>query len=547
VKIYLELYFIKKYLKGNRWIIAAITGMLFVSLISAPVPYIIGYILDSVIISKESTKLLTFFILGLVVVYILKMLGTYLYQLCFVKTQQSVLNKMKIEIINNIMSAPLSFFDKNDRGYIGGRYSEVQQLAALFSPQVVGNLWGLLEIVFYIIIMVYINWKLTIGIIVIIPLYFVMSTVISKQIVKNSSVVNEVYSQFNSDIFETLNGIEDIKLLNTKELRSQKIERKIKEFSKASIKQSKIIISYIQSVIFTNDIISAAVLWICGIMIIRKTLSIGTYMSFTLYIAKILSNIQNLGALEMTVKPICVIIQRIKDYLYMDSEDEKINYDFNESIKSVEFKNVFFKYSKEKQYILNDFSCNLSCGDIVLLKGHNGSGKTTITKLFTGLYLPDKGEILINGKSINKISKKDLRNRIGIVTQDVFLFKGTVVENILLGSNDNKSRQDVTETVDKLELQKYINEFPQGLDSDILQNGDGISGGQKQIVAFLRAVIGHKDILILDEATSNLDKDTNKLLLNIIKQYRMAQIVLVITHQNGNMDFANKIVDLDNT
>lgn len=545
MKIYLELNFLKKYLKGNIWIKFAILGMLLISIISAPIPYIIGYILDSIITKQKSIDYLTIFVIGLIVIYVLKVLGTYIYQLCFIKTQQSVLNKLRVEVINNIMDAPMSFFDKNERGYVGGRYSEIQQLAGLFSPQVVGNLWGFLEIIFYLIIMLYLNVKLTIGLVIIIPLYFVMSTTISRYVVKNSSIVNETYSQFNSEIFETLNGIEDIKLLNIKKLQRHKIEEKIFKFTKASIKQSKYIITYIQTVIFANDIISVAVLWICGIMIIKNRLTVGEYMSFTLYISKILSNIQNLGALEMTVKPICVIIQRIKHFFYIDSEELLAHYDFNDLIEQVEFKNVYFKYSnEEKSYILTDFSFIFECGDIILLKGHNGSGKTTLTKLLTGLYAPDKGEVLINKIPISEISKKSLRSKIGIVTQDVFLFRGTVIENILLGCN-NKSKKDITEIINKVGLREYIDKFPKGLESSILQNGEGISGGQKQIVAFLRAIIEHKDILILDEATSNLDKETNELLLNIIKKHKLVQIVLIITHQNRNVDFVNKIINLD--
>lgn len=544
MRIYRELIFMKKYIKKNKWLLYGGATVFLVSAMIAPIPYVIGYILDTVILEQKSYKLLVVTLLGLVCIYFIKTFATFFYHICFIKAQQEIMNSLRLDAINHIMGASQSYLNSKDKGYIWGRYCEIQQISALFSPQVISNMLGILELVFYIVIMFVLNYTLAIIALLFIPIYFNISLIMSKKVMNSSVIMNETYSQLSGELFETFNGIEDIKLLNAKEKQTQKIRRKLLEFSRATYGQNRNMTTFVQLVVLVNDVIGAIILGVSGFLILNNSISVGLYTSFSLYVSKILMIIQNLGSMGMTFKTVCVSISRIKELLNIKAEDQIKGADFYEPIENIEFENVYFKYREEEKYIINNLSYALKAGDILLIKGPNGSGKTTITKLLTGLYAPNSGKILINGNDLAYINKTHLRNHIGIVTQNVFLFKGTVLENILFGAI-NKTSNDVKEIINNYGLNEYLNRLPFGVKTEILQNGLDISGGQRQMVAFLRAIIRNSDILILDEATSNLDKEANQIILDTIQKYNIAKITVIISHQNEGNIFANKILDME--
>lgn len=211
-----------------------------------------------------------------------------------------------------------------------------------------------------------------------------------------------------------------------------------------------------------------------------------------------------------------------------------------ESISEIFFENVSFGYEINRLFI-NKISYKFSKGDKILLLGDNGSGKTTFIKLLVGLYDPIEGNIFINGENLRALNKDEIRKRVGIVSQDIFLFKGSVLDNILFGVGD-KNRKDVVTLLEKFDLIDYINRLPNGLDTEITQNGVGVSGGQAQIIAFIRAIIKEKDILILDEATSNLDQDTCKKIMSILSENELYKMLFIISHQDYEYKFINKVI-----
>ena len=158
-----------------------------------------------------------------------------------------------------------------------------------------------------------------------------------------------------------------------------------------------------------------------------------------------------------------------------------------------------------------------------------------------GLYEPLEGKILFNGKDFLQLDKYDIRSKIGIVSQDIFLFRGSVINNILFGVRE-KNEKDVLALIKKFGLMNYIDRFPNGLNTEILQNGVGVSGGQAQIIAFIRSIIMKKDILILDEATSNLDQEACQKIMSILRENRLCRILIIISHQQFEYEFINKII-----
>ena len=205
---------------------------------------------------------------------------------------------------------------------------------------------------------------------------------------------------------------------------------------------------------------------------------------------------------------------------------------------------MYFRYKEDNEYVIESFNEDFIAGDKILLRGINGSGKTTLIKLIAGLYTPTYGDILINGQSYLTLTKDSIREKIGLVSQNIFLFKGTIMENILYGNKN--ATEDIINLISEFKLNNYVERFENGLHTEIIQNGTTISGGQAQIVAFLRAMIGKKDVIILDEATSNLDIETRELILETLSTIETYKILIIISHHEEKVNFINKEIILNN-
>lgn len=541
MKTYTNLKILFPYIKkSKRYLIFGIMGILIASAIVAQVPYFIGNVLDVLVKENVTFSDIKNTLILISAIYFVKFLINMSYQQSFAKLQQKIVNEIRLDMVKSILDAPLSFINKREKGYILSRIGEVQQIGAIFSPTIITNFVGIFEMLFCFMMMMSINVKLTLVALIIVPGYFALSKSISKKITKCTVKMQEDSANLNADMFETLNGIEEVKLLNGKQIQLKKIYFKIQTLIRSAIKQSFSMIVFIQSISFVSDLVTVGILALAGIFIINGEITIGVYTAFSLYIGKLLGVTQSVGTFEITIKPVCATIERAKEFLFSDLETHKGSKKLNENIHEVFFENVSFGY-KGNNIVINEMTQKFIEGDKVLLLGENGSGKTTFVKLLVGLYEPVKGKIFINNQSIDKLCKDDIRKRVGIVSQEVFLFKGSVIENILFGV-EGKNRKDVSILLEKFGLTDYMERLPNGLDTQISQNGVGISGGQAQIIAFIRAVIKNKDILILDEATANLDQDTCRKIMSILCNYKLCRMLFVISHQKLDEKVFNKII-----
>ncbi|MET3202954.1 UNVERIFIED_ORG: ABC-type bacteriocin/lantibiotic exporter with double-glycine peptidase domain [Bacillus proteolyticus] len=541
---YKELLFLYPYLKNTKSLLAfGLLGMVIASLIIAPIPYIIGYIIDKVILLNKSYDQLLKTTLILLLIYCINYLISIGYEYLFTRVQQNVVNEIRLSMISNIIDAPLSYINQKEKGYILSRIAESGNVSALFSPNLLRVFSGIFDFFFALFIMFNLSVKLTGIIVIIIPIYFVISKYSSKMISKSTTNVYESSAVLNAEMYETLNGIEDIKLLNGKNIQTNKIKAKLNDVIKSALKQSLHFIFFMQNLIVTNNFVTVIVLLVSGILILQNQLTIGVYTSFSIYMAKLLATTQALGSLDITLKPVCISIKRIKEFFNLDVENTLGTNIIKEPINSIEFKDVCFKYNENSDLIFDHFNVQIEKGDKLLIDGINGSGKSTFIKLLTGLYQPKSGKILINNIDYNLIHKESIRARIGIVSQNIFLFKGTILDNILYGQT-NKTKEDVVKLIKRYHLTSHLNRFENGLDTIIVQDGSSVSGGQAQFIAFLRAILTQRDIIILDEAASNLHIDTRNLMYEIIQNYNLCNILIMISHQQDGLYFLNKTLEL---
>ncbi|WP_460327473.1 ABC transporter ATP-binding protein [Paenibacillus sp. YSY-4.3] len=514
------------------------------SLLITPIPYLIGYSIDNIILMNKSYFELLKIALLMAAIYIIGYIANVGYSYIFSKVQYEVVNKVRVSTVESVIDAPLAFHNKHDKGYILGRVAESSSLGVLFSPSFLGTLTGVFDFIFSLFVMFQLSSTLTFTTLIIIPLYFIISRNASRRISESTTKVYESSAQLNGEVFETLNGIEEIKLLVGKRTQIQKLNNKLESMIKNLLKQSLNFVFFVQNIILSNNLVTTFVLFISGILILNNHLTIGIYTSFSLYLSKLLSTTQAFGSIEVTLKPVCVSISRIKSILETESENIAGARKLDESISTIRFKEVSFKYETGDEWVIQNMNFELEAGDRVLLRGLNGSGKTTLIKLITGLYKPLYGQILINGQDQSLMDINSIRNRIGIVSQSIFLFKGTVADNILFGQK-HKTIEDIIATAQKYNLMGHLEKFQKGLNTEISQNGFGVSGGQTQVIAFLRAVLANRDIIILDEATSNLDIDTRDQITGILNAEQLCNVLIMISHQAEPNEFINKVIDLD--
>ena len=388
MKIYANLKILIPYIKKSKiYLVLGLAETIFVSAIVAPVPYLIGKVLDILLINNITFSDIKGILLSILTIYVVKFLLNISYQYFFARLQQNIVNEIRMDIVERLIDAPLSFINKREKGYILARIGEVQQIGAIFSPTIITSLVSIFEIIFCFAMMVCINVKLTLIAVIIVPGYFAISKAISKKITKNTILVQENIANLNADMFETLNGIEEVKLLNGKQTQLNKIFLKIKMVIKSSIKQSLSMVAFIQSISFVSDLVNLGVLALAGVFIISGEITVGVYTAFSIYINKILGVTQSVGTFEITIKPVCATIERVKELLFADLETRKDAGTLKENISEIFFEDVSFGYKSNKVFI-NKITYRFSEGDRVLLLGGNGSGKTTFIKLLVGLYEP---------------------------------------------------------------------------------------------------------------------------------------------------------------
>ncbi len=517
-------------------------GTFLTSVVATPIPYLIGQVLDKVLIEKNSFRKFYFYIGVIAVLYILIYFISITSKYISNKINNLMVNELKYQVLDKVMDLPMDYLSNIEKGYIQARISECSSVGAIFSSVIVTTLIGIIDAILAVSTMFVISYKLAIIVIILIPISIFLAKASSKRFTENTLKMMESGAILNGECFEIINGIEDIKILNSKKVHLLKFKEKLDDLLKLSLKQSKYMLLFVENIAATNNFGTLLILFIAGILILKGQFTVGLYISFSLYVGKVFSCTQSIAAMEATFKQACLSIDRLYELLDMDDENKGKNQIIEGKIESIKLEDIIFKYRNNSKNILDSINIEIHNGEKILIKGENGSGKSTIIKLLLGLYEPIKGRILYNNIDLTKISNISLRQRIGIVSQNIFLFKGTVLDNILYGQSE-KNREDVKKLIVDLNLEHYIYRLPAGLDSEI-QNTSGISGGQAQVIAFIRAMLSNKEIIILDEPISNVDTETRTIILNSLNKNNFKGILIIVSHITDGMDFIDRIIEI---
>lgn len=485
-------------------------------------------------------------VIGLVLaLFLLKNLFNYLAMYFITFLRNGVLKDIRNKMYQKITELPISYYSEKRKGDVIARItSDVLEIQHSFLSILELIVREPLTILFTIIIMFGISAKLTLFVFIFIPIAGAIISRIGKSLKKQSDNVQKEQGQFLSIVEETLGGLRVIKAFNS-ESRFYKTfsnsTQRFFDFSNKLLNRQNLASPTGE---FLGILVIGALLWFGGKMVlVDKTLDASSFIAYMGLAYNILTPAKAISKASYGVKKGNAAAERVLEILetenpIVDKENaiQKASFD-----SGIELKNISFKY--EDEYVLKNFDLNVPKGETVALVGQSGSGKSTIANLVTRFYDVNEGEIKIDGIDIKDMSKKSLRNLLGLVTQDSILFNDTVAKNISLG-NENATIDEITEAAKIANAHEFIVDLPEGYDTNIGDSGNKLSGGQKQRLSIARAVLKNPPIMILDEATSALDTESERLVQDALEKMMRNRTSIVIAHRLSTIQKANNIVVL---
>jgi ATP-binding cassette subfamily B protein len=458
---------------------------------------------------------------------------------------QYIVRDIRTDLYRHLLSLKLSFFDRTPIGVLVTRnISDVETLADVFSEGLAAMVGDLLQIVFLMLFMFYTNWQLAlISLSVIPPLLF--STYVFKEKVKGSfQEVRNAVAKLNSFVQEHLTGMNVVQIFNNQEREYKKFEAINQEHTKANIKSVLYYSIYFPVAEVLGAIGVGLLVWYAAQGQIAGSISKGELIAFIMYNSLFFRPIRQIADRFNTLQLGLVSTERLLKLL--DNKDlvaTSGTQPVPQLQGDVQFDHVSFAYN-EPEWVLKDISFHVKPGQTIAFVGATGAGKTSIINLLSRFYDIQKGRILVDGQDLREYDLSQLRRQIGVVLQDVFLFAGSIRDNITLG-NREISDAKIWEAAGLVGAQRFMERLPGGLDYPVMERGATLSVGQRQLISFVRALVYEPSVIVLDEATSSVDSETEELIQEAIDKLMEGRTALVIAHRLSTIQKADRIIVLD--
>ncbi|HEH4653898.1 TPA: ABC transporter ATP-binding protein [Campylobacter coli] len=530
--------FYKKYKKEFA---IAIFGMILTSIGTAGSFASLKPILDYIFIEKNEALLYTLPFL-LVIIYILKNLGFYLqtYYLSFIG--MDTLRILRFKVLKNLLKLDMDFFKRNRSGELVSRCTnDINALQSIVSNIIPDFFRELLTIVGLLIVVFYQSPILAFFALVVLPCAILPLVHFARKLKKYARSIQETNSDLLSRLSEIFSNIELIKASNTQNKESEKFAKQNNELCRLNLKSTRIdaLTSPLMEIIGSLGV--AAVIIIGGREVIHGTMSVGSFFAFITALFAIYTPLKRLSSLYGRLQGAIAASERT--FYLLDLEPQILNGSKNlESIARIEFKQVDFAYENPYKSVLKDINFEFNKGEILALVGTSGGGKSSIINLLMRFYDKQKGEILLNDLDISEFSIESLHDRIGLVTQNIYLFNDSFAENVAYSEEPNKEK--IIKALKLANAYEFVQEMG-GIYAEIKEHGKNLSGGQKQRIAIARALYKNPDLLIFDEATSALDNESEKAIIETIENLKKDRLVLMIAHRLSTIENADKIAVID--
>ncbi len=533
--------FVKPYI-GRFYLLVFLT---FALAVLAPIqPYLIQLTVDNNIATGDYQGLINM-ILILVGVLVLQAVVMYFHTYLSGWLGQYIIRDIRTALYDHLLKLRLKFFDRTPIGRLVTRnVSDIETLADVFSEGLAAMIGDLLQLIFILALMFYTDVKLTIVVLCTLPFLLITTYVFKEKIKVSFNSVRNAVAHLNSFVQEHITGMSIVQIFNSEKEEHEKFVAINEEHKKAHMKS----ILYYSIYFPVAEVIQAAgiglVVWFGASHVIEDELTLGVLIAFIMYIQMFFRPIRMIADRYNTLQMGIVSSDRILRLL--DNQEHIVaegQYKPIEMKGSVQFKNVWFAYDKE-DYVLKDISFDVKEGETIALVGATGAGKSSVINLLSRFYDINKGEICVDGVNLKEFDLNTLRRNIGVVLQDVFLFSDTIEQNITLG-NPSISREQVMYAAALVGAKRFIERLPGGLNYNVMERGSTLSVGQRQLISFVRAIVYDPKIIVLDEATSSVDSETEAMIQNAIERMMKGRTSIVIAHRLSTIQNADKIIVLD--
>lgn len=508
-------------------------------------PYLYKYTLDKYVAvgDIDSLNVMILWIVALLIAQtFLMFLNTYITNWI----GQSVIKSMRLKVYGKLSRLKASFYDKTAVGTLVTRsINDIETIANLFASGIITIVGDFLQIIGITVFMFIIDWRLAFLVLTVLPLLLIASNIFRKKVKSSFSDVRTEVTKLNTFVQEHITGMSIVQIFNRQDReykRFKEINLRHRDANKRSVLYYAIFFPAIELI---TALALALLVWFgTRGMATDESMTFGTLTAFILYIGAFFRPIRQMADRFNTIQMGMVASERI--FNLVDREDiveEKEGEEVESLIGEIEFKNVWFAYVEE-DYVLKDISFKVKPGETLAFVGATGSGKSTIINLVNKFYKINKGQILIDGKDISEYESESLRSRISVVLQDVFLFSGTILDNVRM-ENTSISLEEVKKASEYIGADYFIEKLPGAYDYKVMERGSSLSLGQRQLVSFVRALACNPDILILDEATSSVDTDTEEVIQQATEKLLKDRTSIVIAHRLSTIKDADKIIVLD--
>ncbi len=524
------------------WVSVILTILL--AAVAPALPLLVEYTLDHYILSGKSEGLTTMLLL-MFALLIAQTIIRYFHTLMTNTLGQSVIRDIRIQVFNHITNLRLKYFDNTPIGRLITRtISDLETIANIFSEGLIQIIGDLLQLVVILGVMFYTDWKLTLVVLIPMPL-MIAATYIFKEAMKSAfQSVRLWVSNLNTFLQEHISGMSVIQYFAREDQEMRKFKAINAEHRNAHIRANWYFSIFFPVLEIIVAIATGLLVWYGSKQILADVISPGVVVAFIMYINMIFRPIRELIDKFNTLQMGMVSAERIFDVLDTDEFTPNEGKYKPEHVKGeITFNNVWFAYNEEK-WVLKDVSFHVEQGETLALVGATGAGKSSIINILSRFYEIQKGEILLDGVNIKEYDLTFLRQTIATVLQDVFLFSDTVLNNINL-NNPKISFESIEDAAKKVGAYDFIMRLPGNFNYQVQERGSTLSAGQAQLISFIRALVHDPKILILDEATSSIDTETEELIQNAIENLMEGRTSIVIAHRLSTIQKADKIIVLD--
>lgn len=539
-----------KYVKPYRG--KFILGLLFISLSAGSTmafPFLLGEMINSVPGNTASGTLgfspgeIALLMIGLLT---LQMLFSFMRVYLFTSVGENAVADMRKEVYEKLIRMPMEFFAQRRVGELSSRIStDITQIQDTVSVTLAELLRGVITLLIGVGLILYLSIKLTLVMLSVIPVVIVIALLFSRTIRKYSRMAQDQLADSGTIVQETLQGISNVKSFNNEWYEIKRYNRSIADVVKLAVRNGRVRGTFISFLLFTVFGTIVLVVWYA----MNMGMGMGDLVKFVTYTAFVGGTMAGFADLYSQLQKTIGATQRVREILAEPTEKVSVErVQSNHTIKLsglVEFKDVSFFYpSRPETQVLQNISLNIKPGQQIAIVGPSGAGKSTLVSLLLHFYEPQSGDILFDGRSYREIPLSELRSQMALVPQDVLLFGGTIYDNIAYG-RPGATRQEVEEAARQANAHEFIQRFPEGYDTLVGERGVKLSGGQRQRIAIARAILKDPTILILDEATSSLDSESESLVQDALHKLMKNRTSFVIAHRLSTIRNADQIVVLE--